>query len=67
MIIFNYTKKCFFLGGIFVKKIKAFFKGVSNERKTVRWSDGKTLFKYSCITLLMLVFIGLFSNTPGNK
>jgi preprotein translocase SecE subunit len=50
----------FFFGGIFVKKIKSFFKGIKKEAKAVRWSDGKTLLKYSCITILMLVFIGLF-------
>ena len=43
-----------------MKKIKNFFKGVRKEAKAVRWSSGKTLFKYSCITILMLVFIGLF-------
>ncbi len=43
-----------------MKKIKAFFKGVSKERKTVRWSDGKTLLKYSVITVFMLVLVGLY-------
>ena len=43
-----------------MKKIKAFFKGVKKESKAVRWSDGKTLVKYSCITIAMLIFIGLF-------
>ena len=43
-----------------MKKIKAFFKGVKKEGKTVRWPDGKGLAKYSCITVLMLVFFGLF-------
>lgn len=43
-----------------MKKIKTFFKGVKKEAKAVRWSDGKTLFKYSFITLLMLIFVGLF-------
>ena len=42
-----------------MKKLKTFFKGVKKEAKAVRWSDGKTLFKYSCITILMLVFVGL--------
>ncbi len=43
-----------------MKKIKNFFKGVKKEAKTVRWPDGKTLVKYSCITILMLIFFGLF-------
>ena len=43
-----------------MKKLKTFFKGIKKEAKAVRWSDGKTLFKYSCITILMLVFVGLF-------
>ena len=43
-----------------MKKIKSFFKGVKKESKAVRWPDGKTLVKYSCITIVMLVFFGLF-------
>lgn len=43
-----------------MKKIKTFFKGVRKEFKTIRWPDGKTLLRYSCITLVMLVFFGLF-------
>jgi preprotein translocase subunit SecE len=43
-----------------MKKIKSFFKGVRKEAKAVRWSSGKSLLKYSCITILMLVFVGLF-------
>ena len=43
-----------------MKKIKSFFKGVKKEAKTVKWQDGKTLVKYSCITVVMLVFFGLF-------
>ena len=43
-----------------MKKIKSFFKGIKKEAKAVRWSDGKTLLKYSCITILMLIFVGLF-------
>ena len=43
-----------------MKKIKSFFKGVSKERKTVRWPDGKMLGKYSCITVIMIIFFGLF-------
>ena len=43
-----------------MKKIKTFFKGVRKEFKTIRWPSGKDLFRYSCITLVMLVFFGLF-------
>ena len=43
-----------------MKKIKTFFKGVRKEAKTVRWTDGKSLFKYSCITIMMLVVVGLY-------
>ena len=43
-----------------MKKINAFFKGVNKESKAVRWPDGKLLVKYSCITIVMLVFFGLF-------
>ena len=43
-----------------MKKIKSFFKGVKKEIKTVRWPDGKGLFKYSVVTIIMLVFFGLF-------
>ncbi len=43
-----------------MKKIKNFFKGVKKEAKAVRWPDGKTLVKYSCITVVMLIFFGLF-------
>ena len=43
-----------------MKKIKSFFKGVRKEAKTVRWPDVKMLVKYSCITIVMLVFFGLY-------
>ncbi len=43
-----------------MKSIKKFFKGVKKESKTVRWPDAKGLVKYSCITIVMLVFFGLF-------
>ena len=43
-----------------MKKVKGFFKGVKKEGKTVRWPDGKTLFNYSVITILMIIFFGLF-------
>ena len=43
-----------------MKKIKSFFKGVRKEAKTVRWPDAKTLVKYSCITIVMLIFFGLY-------
>lgn len=43
-----------------MKKIKSFFKGIKKEAKAVRWPDGKALIKYSCLTIVMLVFFGLF-------
>ncbi len=43
-----------------MKKIKNFFKGVGKEAKVVRWPDGKTLAKYSCVTIFLLIFFGLF-------
>ena len=43
-----------------MKKIKKFFNGVKKEAKAVRWPDGKGLVKYSCITVVMLAFFGLF-------
>ena len=43
-----------------MKKIKSFFKGVKKEAKMVRWPDAKTLVKYSCITVVMLLFFGVF-------
>ncbi len=43
-----------------MKKVKSFFKGVKKEAKIVKWPDGKTLVKYSCITVVMLIFFGLF-------
>ena len=41
-----------------MKKIKAFFKGVSKEKKMVRWPSGKDLFKYSVMVLTLMVFFG---------
>lgn len=43
-----------------MKKLKKFFNGVKKEGKAVRWPDGKGLVKYSSITIVMLVFFGLF-------
>lgn len=43
-----------------MKKIKSFFKGVGKETKMIRWPDGKMLVKYSSITIVMLVFFGLY-------
>ena len=43
-----------------MKGLKSFFKGVRREGKAVRWPSGQSLVKYSCITILMLVFFGLF-------
>ena len=43
-----------------MKKIKSFFKGVKKEGKAVRWPSGSSLVSYSIITILLLVFFGLF-------
>ena len=43
-----------------MKKLKNFFKGVKKEGKTVRWPSGKTLVNYSVITILIIIFFGLF-------
>lgn len=43
-----------------MKKIKSFFKGVKKETKAVRWPDGKGMLKYSVVTIVMIVFFGLF-------
>ena len=43
-----------------MKGIKKFFKGVKKEAIASRWPDGKSLVKYSCITIAMLAFFGLF-------
>ncbi len=43
-----------------MKKIKSFFKGIKKESKMVRWPDGKVLFKYSAISVIMIVFFGLY-------
>ena len=59
MILFNYTKKCFFFL-CFMKNIKAFFKIVKKEAKMVKWPDFKTMVKYSTVTVVMLIFFGLF-------
>ncbi len=43
-----------------MKKIKTFFKGVKKEAKMVKWPDLKTMVKYSTVTIIMLIFFGLF-------
>ena len=43
-----------------MKKIKSFFKGIKKESKMVRWPDGKSLSKYSIISILMVVFFGIY-------
>lgn len=43
-----------------MKGIKKFFKGVKKEAVASRWPDRKSLVKYSCITITMLIFFGLF-------
>lgn len=43
-----------------MKKIKTFFKGVKKEAKMVKWPDLKMMVKYSVVTIVLLVFFGLF-------
>ena len=43
-----------------MKKIKKFFKGISKEKKMVRWPDSKTLTKYSLISIILIAFFGLY-------
>ena len=43
-----------------MKKIKSFFKGIKKESKMVRWPDGKSLSKYAIISVLMVVFFGVY-------
>ena len=43
-----------------MKKIKTVFKGVKKEAKMVKWPDFKTMVKYSTVTVVMLIFFGLF-------
>ena len=43
-----------------MKKIKGFFKGIKKESKAVRWPDGKSLLKNSVVSIVLLVFFGLF-------
>ncbi len=43
-----------------MKKIKSFFKGIKKEMKMVRWPDSKILFKYSVISIIMIVFFGVY-------
>ncbi len=43
-----------------MKKIKAFFKGVSKESKMVRWPSGKDMVKYSGVVLFLMVFFGVY-------
>lgn len=43
-----------------MKKIKAFFKGVSKESKMVRWPGAKEMVKYSGVVLFLMVFFGVY-------
>ena len=43
-----------------MKKIKAFFKGVSKESKMVRWPNVKDTVKYSGVVLFLMVFFGVY-------
>ena len=45
-----------------VQRLAQYFidKGVSKEKKMVRWPSGKDLFKYSVMVLTLMVFFGLY-------
>lgn len=43
-----------------MKKIIDYFREVKKEIKKSHWPSGKELFKYSVITIVMIVFFGIF-------
>ncbi len=43
-----------------MKKIKAFFKGIKQESKMVRWPSAKSMAKYSGVVLFLMVFFGVY-------
>ncbi len=43
-----------------MKKILNFFHGVKKEVKRSHWPTGKELVKYSVITIVMILFFGVF-------
>lgn len=46
--------------GVFMKKIKNFFKDVKKEVSKVKWPTKKDMFKYSLTVILFIVFFALF-------
>ena len=46
--------------GVFMKKIKNFFKDVKKEISKVKWPTKKDMFKYSLTVVLFIVFFALF-------
>lgn len=40
--------------------MKDFFKGVKSETKAIRWPNGKTMVKYSCVVLVLMLFFGVY-------
>lgn len=46
--------------GVFMKKIKNFFKDVKKEISKVKWPTKKDMFKYSLTVILFIVFFALF-------
>lgn len=43
-----------------MKKVKTFFRDVKKEAKSVKWPTGKTLLKYSLISIVMIVFFAAY-------
>lgn len=43
-----------------MNKIKGFFYGVVKEAKRSHWPKGKELFKYSVISIVLIIFFALF-------
>lgn len=46
--------------GVFMKKIKNFFKDVKKELSKVKFPTKKNMFKYTLITVLFIMFFALF-------
>lgn len=44
----------------FFSKILGFFHGVKKEAKRSHWPKGKELFRYSVVTVCMIVFFGAY-------
>lgn len=41
-------------------KLREFFHGVKKEASRVHWPKAKTLYKYSVICIVLIVFFGLY-------